>query len=115
MKLYGIPNCDTIKKARAWLDEHAIAYEFHDYKKQGIDATTLKRWCREFGHEQLVNQRGTTWRKLDERARSNLTETKAIELMQQQPSVIKRPILDTGERLLLGFDAENYQTLRRPR
>lgn len=111
LKMYGIPNCDTVKKARVWLDKHSIAYEFHDYKKQGIDATTLKRWCKDFGHEQVLNQRGTTWRKLDESARSNLTEAKAIKLMQEQPSVIKRPMLDTGKRLLLGFSEESYKTL----
>jgi Spx/MgsR family transcriptional regulator len=109
--MYGIPNCDTVKKARAWLEQHSIAYQFHDFKKAGIDAATLKRWCKEFGHEQVVNQRGTTWRKLDESARSNLTEAKAIELMQQQPSVIRRPVLDTGQGLLLGFSEESYQAL----
>jgi arsenate reductase (glutaredoxin) len=111
LKMYGIPNCDTVKKARTWLEKHSVPYEFHDYKKQGIDTTTLKRWCKEFGHEQVLNQRGTTWRKLDESARSNLTEAKAIKLMQEQPSVIKRPMLDTGKRLLLGFSEESYKTL----
>lgn len=111
LTMYGIPNCDTVKKARVWLEKHSFPYQFHDFRKAGIDAATLKRWCREFGHEQVVNQRGTTWRKLDESVRQNLTEAKAIQLMQQQPSVIKRPVLDTGKRLLLGFSEESYSEL----
>ncbi len=109
LTLYGIPNCDTVKKARTWLEQRGIDYHFHDYKKSGIDAATLKRWCQEFGFEQVVNQRGTTWRKLDEAARSNLNQGKVIKLMQAQPSVIKRPIVDTGTALLLGFSEESYQ------
>lgn len=109
--LYGIPNCDTVKKARVWLDGHGLDYAFHDYKKQGIDAATLKRWCEEFGYEKLLNQKGTTWRKLDEAQRSNLTQAKAIRLMQEQPSVIKRPLLDTGKRRLLGFSEADYKAL----
>ena len=111
LTLYGIPNCDTVKKARAWLEQHGVDYQFHDYKKAGIDAATLKRWCREFGHENVVNQRGTTWRKLSEAERSNLTETSAVRLMQEQPSLIKRPLADTGSRRLLGFSEECYQSL----
>ena len=109
--LYGIPNCDTVKKARAWLDEHGVAYDFHDYKKQGIDAATLKRWCAEFGVERVPNQKGTTWRKLSEAQRADLTPAKAIELMQEQPSLIKRPLLDTGKRRLLGFSEAEYGSL----
>lgn len=109
--LYGIPNCDTVKKARAWLDRHGVAYQFHDYKKAGIDAARLKRWCHELGQEQVLNQRGTTWRKLDESERSDLNEARAIKLMQAHPSVIKRPLLDTGKQLLLGFDEKVYQGL----
>jgi arsenate reductase (glutaredoxin) len=111
MKMYAIPNCETVKKARVWLDSHHIAYEFHDYKKLGIDAATLKRWCKQFGYRQVLNQRGTTWRKLDEAVRTSMTETKALKLMQEQPSIIKRPLLDTGSRLLLGFDEAEYQQL----
>ena len=109
--LYGIPNCDTVKKARAWLDKHDVAYDFHDYKKQGIDAATLKRWCAEFGYEQVLNQKGTTWRKLEDEQRANMTQAKAIALMQEYPSVIKRPLLDTGKRRLLGFNEAEYRTL----
>ena len=109
--LYGIPNCDTVKKTRTWLDRHGVAYTFHDYKKQGIDAATLTRWCTEFGYEPLLNQRGTTWRKLNEDERTNLTKAKALQLMQEHPSVIKRPILDTGTRRLLGFSEADYAGL----
>jgi arsenate reductase len=109
--LYGIPNCDTVKKARTWLDEHGIAYTFHDYKKQGIDADTLKRWCAEFGHEQVLNQKGTTWRNLADAQRADLTQAKAIRLMREQPSLIKRPLLDTGKRRLLGFSEDDYSDL----
>lgn len=111
LTMYGIPNCDTVKKARSWLDKHKVVYQFHDYKKAGVDAADLKRWCKELGLEQMLNQRGTTWRKLDESERSNLTEAKAIKLMQAHPSVIKRPLLDTGKRLLLGFDETSYKDL----
>ncbi|MGV3592085.1 MAG: ArsC family reductase [Gammaproteobacteria bacterium] len=109
--LYGIPNCDTVKKARAWLDEHGVAYEFHDYRKLGIDAATLRKWCTEFGYERVLNTRGTTWRKLPDEQRAGMTQTKAIALMQEQPSLIKRPLLDTGTRRLLGFSDADYCTL----
>lgn len=109
--MYGIPNCDTVKKARAELEKRGVAYHFHDYKKEGIDAVTLKRWCKQFGYERVLNQKGTTWRKLDEKVREGITEAKAIKLMQEQPSVIKRPIIDTGTRLLLGFDVKEYAGL----
>jgi arsenate reductase len=109
--LYGIPNCDTVKKARTWLDTHGIAYEFHDYKKQGIDASTLKSWCAEFGVEKVLNQKGTTWRKLSDDERSDLTQAKAIRLMQEHPSVIKRPLLDTGKQRLLGFSEAGYKAM----
>jgi arsenate reductase (glutaredoxin) len=111
VKMYAIPNCETVKKARTWLDSHHIAYEFHDYKKLGVDAATLKRWCQQFGYQQVLNQRGTTWRKLDEAVRTSMTETKALKLMQEQPSIIKRPLLDTGSRLVLGFDEAEYKQL----
>jgi arsenate reductase len=111
LTLYGIANCDTVKKARAWLEQHGVDYHFHDYRKAGIDAATLKRWCREFGYESVVNQRGTTWRKLSESARSNLNEARALRLMQEQPSLIKRPLADTGSRLLLGFNENSYRSL----
>lgn len=109
LTLYGIPNCDTVKKARTWLETARLDYQFHDYRKAGIDAGTLKRWCKEFGFEQVLNQRGTTWRKLSEAERANPDPAKALKLMLAQPALIKRPILDTGTVVLLGFDATRWQ------
>ena len=108
MKMYGIKNCDTIKKARTWLDERKIAFEFHDYKSAGIDRGTLERWCRELGWETLLNRAGTTYRKLPEQDKEGLNEARAIELMLAQPSMIKRPVLDIGSRRLVGFKPESY-------
>jgi arsenate reductase len=111
LALYGIPNCDTMKKARRWLDDKGLQYQFHDYKKAGIDAATLQAWCAKLGYEQLLNTRGSTWRKLSDADRSQIDETKAIALMQQQPSLIKRPVLAHGKQLLVGFDEAAWQTL----
>jgi Spx/MgsR family transcriptional regulator len=111
LTLYGIPNCDTVKKARAWLADKGLEYRFHDYKQQGIDAATLQRWCAAFGHDQVLNRRGTTWRKLSETQRASADQTGAIRLMQAQPSLIRRPVLDTGARLLLGFDEADWRSL----
>ena len=106
--LYGIPNCDTIRKARRWLTEAGIEYHFHDYRKNPLEQTTLQQWAEELGWEALLNRRGTTWRQLDERQRANIDEEKAITLMQTQPALIKRPLLDTGKTRLLGFSSEQY-------
>ncbi len=106
--LYGIRNCDTVKKARAWLDGRKIAYVFHDYKTAGIDAGRLQRWCRELGWETLLNRSGSTFRKLPEADKRGLDERKAIALMLAQPSMIKRPVLDLGKQLLVGFKPELY-------
>lgn len=106
--LYGIKNCSTVKKARDWLDAHGVAYAFHDYKLAGIDTAHLQAWCDEFGWETVLNRSGTTFRKLPDEDRQNLDATKAIALMQAQPSMIKRPILDLGDRRLVGFKAEIY-------
>ena len=111
LTLYGISNCDTVKKARAWLDAQALEYAFHDYKKAGIDTATLRRWCTVLGYEQLVNRRGTTWRKLPEAERSGLDEARALQLMQAQPSLIKRPLLDANGTLLLGFNETQWRSL----
>jgi arsenate reductase (glutaredoxin) len=111
--IYGIKNCDTMKKARAWLDAHGIAYAFHDYKAAGIERARLESWAREVGWEKLINRAGTTFRKLPEKDRDGLTQRKAIALMLGQPSVIKRPVLDVDGRLLVGFKPEEYEkTLR---
>ena len=107
--IYGIPNCDTMKKARTWLDGHGIPYEFHDYKKAGIDRARLEAWSRTVGWETLLNRAGTTFRKLPDSDTRNVDEKKAIALMLAQPSLIKRPVLDLGrDRLLVGFKPELY-------
>lgn len=107
--LHGIRNCDTMKKAWTWLDAHGVAYAFHDYKTQGLDKATLEHWIREVGWEVLLNRAGATFRKLPERDRENLTEKKAVALMLAQPSMIKRPVLDVGGKLIVGFKPEVYE------
>lgn len=106
--LYGIRNCDTMKKAWTWLDQHGVAYEFHDYKKQGIDRPRLEAWARQVGWERLLNRAGTTFRKLPDVDRQDVDEAKAISLMLAQPSMIKRPVLETGGRVLVGFKPDEY-------
>lgn len=106
--LYGIRNCDTMKKARAWLDAHGVAYAFHDYKVAGIDAARLDDWIGRVGWEILLNRAGTTFRKLPEAERADIDVAKATALMLAQPSMIKRPVLDTGDALLVGFKPERY-------
>ena len=106
--LYGIKACDTMKKARTWLDEHGLSYAFHDYKVSAIDAANLQKWCDEHGWDKVLNRAGTTFRKLDEADKQDLDQAKAIALMLAQPSMIKRPVLDLGERTLLGFKPELY-------
>jgi arsenate reductase len=106
--IYGIKNCDTMKKARAWLDSHSVGYTFHDYKAEGIDKARLQRWAKEVGWETLLNRAGTTFRKLDDAAKEGLNESKAIALMLEQPSMIKRPVLDLGGKLVVGFKPEIY-------
>lgn len=106
--LYGIKACDTMKKARTWLDEHGVSYAFHDYKVSAIDAGSLQKWCDEHGWDKVLNRAGTTFRKLDEADKQDLDQAKAIALMLAQPSMIKRPVLDLGERTLLGFKPELY-------
>jgi arsenate reductase len=107
--IYGIKNCDTMKKARAWLDKHGVAYEFHDYKTAGIERARLEGWAREAGWESLLNRAGTTFRKLADKDKEGLTEKKAIALMLDQPSMIKRPVLDAGGKLMVGFKPETYE------
>jgi arsenate reductase len=106
--IYGIKACDTMKKARTWLDDHGVTYDFHDYKVAGIDRAHLERWSKEVGWEALLNRSGTTFRKLPDAKKAGLNETKAIALMLAQPSMIKRPVLDLGKRLLVGFKPDVY-------
>jgi len=107
--IYGIKNCDTMKKARAWLDGRGVAYAFHDYKAEGIDRARLESWAKAVGWEILLNRAGTTFRALPDAAKEGLTEARAIALMLDQPSMIKRPVLDLGGKLLVGFKAEVYE------
>ncbi|HUK01018.1 MAG TPA: arsenate reductase [Steroidobacteraceae bacterium] len=108
--LYGIRNCDTMKRARAWLDEHGVAYTFHDYKVAGIERATLAAWCSKVGWEKLLNRAGTTFRKLGPRDTENLDGIKAVELMLKQPSLIKRPVMQLERRIVVGFRPELYET-----
>jgi len=109
--LYGIANCDTMKKARAWLDGHGIVYEFHDYKKAGLDEAVLRAWVEELGWETLINRRGQMWRKLDPAVRERLDEAGAIRVMLATPSIIRRPLLDTGNERHVGFSDAAYAEL----
>ncbi|MFC7397142.1 ArsC family reductase [Chelatococcus sp. GCM10030263] len=106
--IYGIKNCDTMKKARAWLDDHGVAYRFHDYKIEGIDRERLAAWAGAVGWETLLNRAGTTFRKLPDDDKQGLDQEKAIALMLAQPSMIKRPVLDIGGRLIVGFKTADY-------
>jgi len=108
VELYGIPNCDTMKKARTWLDAHGVAYAFHDYKKEGVAEDRLRRWVGIAGWEVVLNRSGTTFRKLPESERMDLDADRAVALMLSQPSMIKRPVLEAGETLLVGFTPERY-------
>jgi arsenate reductase (glutaredoxin) len=109
--LYGIPNCDTVKKARSWLDGQGLGYTFHDYKKEGADRAKLERWADRLGWEALLNRRGTTFRALDEADKADIDWAKAIALMLQHPSLIKRPVAESedGGRLLVGFAANEWE------
>ncbi len=109
--LYGIPNCDTMRKARRWLTEHDIDYRFHDFRKDGLDEATVRQWVDELGWETLVNKRGLTWKRLDPSVRDSIDEASAIALMVEAPTLIKRPVLDLGERRVVGFKPEDYAAL----
>jgi arsenate reductase len=110
LKLYGIPNCETVKKARTWLESRGVDYDFHDYKKHGVDRERLEAWVREYGWETVLNRSGMTFRKLDPRLTRDLDARKAVALMVEHPSSIKRPIAVDGRRTLLGFKPEAYET-----
>lgn len=107
--VYGIRNCDTMKKARAWLDARGVPYHFHDYKAAGIDTTTLENWCRQVGWETLLNRAGTTFRALPDEDKRDLNDARAIELMVENPSMIKRPVVDRDGVLIVGFSPERYE------
>jgi arsenate reductase len=106
--IYGIKNCDTMKKARAWLDKHAVAYDFHDYKAQGVEASQVEAWSKQVGWETLLNRSGTTFRQLADYEKTALNEKKAVALMAAMPTMIKRPVLDLGNRIIVGFKPDTY-------
>lgn len=109
--LYGIPNCDTVKKARVYLDGRGVAYHFHDYKKAGVEAADLKRWAGEVGWEKLLNKAGTTFKKLPDADKVDIDEDKAIAMMIANPSMIKRPVVEGGPNLLVGFKPDVYDAV----
>jgi Spx/MgsR family transcriptional regulator len=111
LTLYGISNCDTVRKARRWLNDNAIEYSFHDYRKHGLGSAQLSGWADELGWQALLNRRGATWRKLPEADRDGIDRDSAITLMLEQPAMIKRPLLDTGKQRLLGFNEQQYGEL----
>jgi arsenate reductase len=112
MKLFGIPNCDTVKKARSWLTEQGFDYEWHDFKKQGLSAEQVQIWIDALGWEALINKQGTTWRKLDENSKAGIVDAaSATALILANTSLIKRPVLMTGDKVQLGFKPELYQAL----
>jgi arsenate reductase len=112
VRIYGIKNCDTMKKAFAWLESHKVAYDFHDYKKAGVPAGKLKAWAAKAGWDKLVNSRGPTWRKIPEAEKAGLDERKALALLEKNTSAIRRPIVEAGGRLLVGFDPAEFDRLR---
>ncbi|MGP9834145.1 ArsC family reductase [Marinobacter sp. NSM] len=108
MKLYGIKNCDTVKKARKWLDDNGIAYEFHDFKKDGLTSERLSQWEQAIGWETLINKRGTTWRKLPDELRDNMSAQSAHQIMLENTSIIKRPVVERGDEVTVGFNADEW-------
>ncbi len=108
MKLYGIKNCDTVKKARKWLDENGVDYQFHDFKKDGLDDPLLSSWEKALGWEALINRRGTTWRKLPEEVRDTISAQTAHAIMLENPSIIKRPVVESGNEVRVGFNADEW-------
>jgi Spx/MgsR family transcriptional regulator len=111
--LFGIPNCDTVRKARKWLDTQGVDYRFHDFKKQGLEEKQLRRWVKELGWEALLNRRGMMWRKVPDSVKQGIDEQGAVKLMLGTPTIIKRPVLDLGDRRMVGFDAGGYEKLFR--
>ena len=111
VRLYGIPNCDTMKKARRWLADHDVEYEFHDYKKEGVDEERLRGWVSQVGWETLLNRRGMMWRKLDDEVKAGIDEASAVRVMLETPSIIKRPVLEQGKQLHVGFKEADYEAI----
>ncbi len=111
MIVYGIPNCDTIRKARKWLQSHGLEYQFHDFRKDGLEPALLQEWADTLGWETLLNRRGTSWRKLPEKTRDSVDAKAAVRIMLEQPAIIKRPVLVKGKKILVGFNEDDYRKL----
>jgi len=109
MKLFGIKNCDSVKKARRWLEQQQLSYQFHDFRINGLDETTVKQWLKTVSWEQLINKRGTTWRKLDDPRKERLDQQAAIELMLAHPTLIKRPVIEDESGVSIGFNESDFQ------
>jgi arsenate reductase len=109
--VYGIKNCDTVKKARKWLEEQGVDFRFHDFRQDGLEPASVESWLKELGWENLVNRRSTSWKALDENARNNMDATSALAAILEQPTLIKRPLLDTGKQRFTGFSAANYEKI----
>lgn len=107
--IYGITNCDTVRKARRWLDEHQVDYAFHDFRKDGLSKDLVNRWCQQVGFEALINKRGTTWRQLPDDVKAAMDESRAVDVMLNNPTVIKRPVLEHDGTLDIGFSADRYR------
>ena len=108
VRIYGIKNCSTMKKAFAWCDAQGVEYAFHDYRKEGLDSARLVQWCQHLGWKSMLNTRGTTWRKLTPQQQAISTQSQAVALMLEHPSLIKRPVVETGSQLLVGFDPQIF-------
>lgn len=108
--LYGIPNCDTVKKARTWLDQNSVEHQFHDFRKDGVDAAQVKQWIADLGVDTLINKRSTSWKALTDEQKSGLNESTALELILESPTLIKRPLLDKDGELQVGFKTATYET-----
>ncbi len=111
MTLYGIKNCDSVKKARIWLDKHAVAYRFHDFRVDGLSAELLESWLVRSDWQKLLNRRSTSWHELNDLQKSSIDQASATQLMLEIPTLIKRPVLDSSTNLLIGFDPQQYQTV----
>ena len=114
LTVYGIKNCDTVKKACNWLSKHGIEYQLHDFRKDGLSKSKLQQWVKRVDWEALLNRRGTTWRKLSNQDKKNINKTRALSLMVEQPTLIKRPVIERGKKIIVGFEADNYQQFFNP-
>ena len=108
LTLYGIPNCDTCKKSRKWLDANSVEYRFHDLRVDGLDKSMLARWARQVAWQKLLNTRSTTWRGIEEHEKQDMNEKRALALMLEHPTLVKRPVIEDGNQVIVGFSADNF-------